>query len=347
MSDPAADGHPPADSEPQADAAPPPGDRLPVVRQWPADEVLDPATALAVECPGCKSPWRVHPDLGGFRLRCACGTWMQMPPRVQRAPALLPLNDYHVPAVVEHTHDDQGRLELVLKKGEVSDAAMPVHVAMAPGTVQHANIDTQKRWNNRAFLELGAMMTAFLLPSLLIQLFLDGQAQALALPFASMATGIVVVLIAALSSPYAFAGVRRARALFFAEAAAGAVALAFLALGWVHLVDTNGEGSAMIRGLRDTLGDGWTLFVISACPALFEELAFRGVVQGRFTALLGRFQGIVATGAAFGLCHGVTMGLPFHIGLGIWFCSLRERSASLLPGMLAHATYNALIVLLS
>ncbi len=78
---------------------------------------------------------------------------------------------------------------------------------------------------------------------------------------------------------------------------------------------------------------------------MFEELAFRGVVQGRFTALLGRFQGIVATGAAFGLCHGVTPALPFHVGIGIWLCWLRERSGSLLPGMVAHALYNGLIAL--
>jgi membrane protease YdiL (CAAX protease family) len=85
--------------------------------------------------------------------------------------------------------------------------------------------------------------------------------------------------------------------------------------------------------------------VIALCPALFEELAFRGVIHGRFLALLGKSQGMLATGVCFGLCHGVTAGLPFHVGLGIYFSWLRERSSSLFPGMLTHALYNGALVL--
>ena len=58
------------------------------VRQWPADEPLDPATALAAECASCGQAWRIHPDLAGFRLRCGCGNYVAVPKReVPRARA--------------------------------------------------------------------------------------------------------------------------------------------------------------------------------------------------------------------------------------------------------------------
>jgi membrane protease YdiL (CAAX protease family) len=39
--------------------------------------------------------------------------------------------------------------------------------------------------------------------------------------------------------------------------------------------------------------------------------------------------------------------LPFHVGIGIYLCWLRERSASLWPCMLMHGVYNAAIGLAS
>jgi len=206
---------------------------------------------------------------------------------------------------------------------------------------------TQKRWTNAAFLELALMMAAFLLPAVAIDFIFDGQARTLAMPFASLITGLAVVLIAAAMSPFAFSGMRRAPSRFFLEAVAVAGVTFLLAKGWMHLVDPDDEGGAMLRALRTALGTGWFLFVLSFTPAVFEEIAFRGVLQGRFYALLGRFQGMIATGAAFGLAHGITAALPFHVGIGIYLCWLRDRSASLWPCMLMHAIYNAAIGLAS
>lgn len=322
--------------------------RLPVPRQWPAGEELDPTTAITIDCPGCGSPWRVHPDLAGFRLRCACGTWIRMPPRIQTAAAAaLPFADASVPATVERSLDAQGRIELALRSGEVAEGDIPVHLPMAPGTLQQANVATRQRWTNAVIIELAGVMAAFLLPATAAYMLLDGEARALALPFTSMVTGIMIVVFAALRSEHVFTGLRAAKTRYFAEATLGAAILAALALLWVSVLTEHLDAENELRGLREALGIGWTLFTIALCPALFEELAFRGVVQARACALLGRFQGLIATGAAFGLCHGVTAALPFHVGIGVWLCFLRERSASLLPCMLAHGLYNALIVLLS
>ena len=87
------------------------------------------------------------------------------------------------------------------------------------------------------------------------------------------------------------------------------------------------------------------LLLIGVFPAIFEELAFRGMLQGRLTAILGRREGILATGAAFAMAHGISIGTPFHIFLGFYLGFLRERSGSLLPGMGLHFLYNSAIVL--
>jgi membrane protease YdiL (CAAX protease family) len=325
------------------DALPPPRQR-----QWPAHEVLDPATAIALACPGCALPWQVHPDLAGFRLRCECGQYLTVPKLVPALPA--PSEDPAVPMPAPAPAptlavDAQGLTTVPLTRGRETDQPMPLHLAMAPATVQFGNLAVRTRWTNAAFLELALLMSAFLLPHLLLSLLLDGEARALSLPFVSMATGVIVVLIAAVSSPYAFRALRPAAGKWWLLAAASAFAAAALAIGYSQVIDVHDEGGKLLRGLRDTLTVGWSLFVIALCPALFEELAFRGVVQGRFLALLGAQQGLWATGAAFGLCHGITAALPFHIGLGVWFGWLRERSNSLLPGMLAHALYNGTLVL--
>ncbi len=61
-------------------------------------------------------------------------------------------------------------------------------------------------------------------------------------------------------------------------------------------------------------------------------------------ALLGRTTGILVAGMAFALAHGVTLGLPFHVGLGLYLGWLRVRSDSLLPGMATHFLYNGILV---
>ena len=186
-------------------------------------------------------------------------------------------------------------------------------------------------------------MAALVLPTVCAGFVLDGEARTLAMPFASLASGVLVLVIAAATSPFAFTGLRAAGTRFFVEAVLVAAVFFGLATLWVSFLDADGESAAMLRGLRATLGTGWFLFVLAFTPAVFEEIAFRGAVQGRFTALLGRFPGLIATGAAFGVCHGITPALPFHVGIGVYLCFLRERSASLLPGMLMHGLYNAAI----
>ena len=80
--------------------------------------------------------------------------------------------------------------------------------------------------------------------------------------------------------------------------------------------------------------------VILVAPVV-EELTFRGL---GFTLLAryGKVVALVITSAAFAAAHGLVNGFPslFLFGAAVGF--LRLRTASLYPGMLLHASFNAL-----
>jgi membrane protease YdiL (CAAX protease family) len=79
------------------------------------------------------------------------------------------------------------------------------------------------------------------------------------------------------------------------------------------------------------------LFTIVA--PVVEELTFRGVGQSllRFT---GRWPSILLVGVAFGLWHGLVQALLILIPFGIGLAYVRERTRSVVPGMVVHALFN-------
>lgn len=86
-------------------------------------------------------------------------------------------------------------------------------------------------------------------------------------------------------------------------------------------------------------------FVVVAGVAPFaEELLFRGLgfsLLSRF----GRWQAILAIGIAFGLYHGLVQALPELALFGCVLAWLRSKTGSVLPGMLLHATFNAIALI--
>jgi membrane protease YdiL (CAAX protease family) len=82
-------------------------------------------------------------------------------------------------------------------------------------------------------------------------------------------------------------------------------------------------------------------FVLFAVIAPFvEELTFRGEGQS-LLRFLGRVPSILIVGVAFGLAHGLVEALLVLVALGIGLAWLRDRTNSVLPGMLVHALFNA------
>src|SRR5262249_39635510 len=81
------------------------------------------------------------------------------------------------------------------------------------------------------------------------------------------------------------------------------------------------------------------LFLFALIAPFVEELTFRGAGQS-LLRFLGRTPSIVLVGVAFGLAHGLVEALLILVPFGIALAWLRDRTDSVLPGMLVHALFN-------
>lgn len=76
-----------------------------------------------------------------------------------------------------------------------------------------------------------------------------------------------------------------------------------------------------------------------------EELTFRGSGQS-LLRFLGRWPSILLVGLAFGLAHGLIEALLVLVPFGIALAWLRDRTDSVLPGMVVHAIFNGAALVL-
>jgi uncharacterized protein len=94
---------------------------------------------------------------------------------------------------------------------------------------------------------------------------------------------------------------------------------------------------------------GWPLWsalvLISLMPAVFEELAFRGVIQSSLERIFNARDAWLIQAALFSLMHLSPIIFPSHFAMGLCFGLIRMWSRSLYPGMLLHGAWNALVVL--
>ncbi|MFI5378139.1 MAG: CPBP family intramembrane glutamic endopeptidase [Tepidisphaerales bacterium] len=89
----------------------------------------------------------------------------------------------------------------------------------------------------------------------------------------------------------------------------------------------------------------WPVLLICVQPAVFEELAFRGVIQGSIEAVVGPWQGVLVSAAMFAIIHLSIPSLPHLLTLGIVLGWLRMGSGSIYPGMIVHFLHNLLVLL--
>lgn len=90
----------------------------------------------------------------------------------------------------------------------------------------------------------------------------------------------------------------------------------------------------------------WAFVLVSAAPAVFEELGFRGFVQGRLERILGPTAALLTQAALFSVIHLSVFILVSHFVMGVALGFLRRRTGSLYPGMIVHAAWNAGVLML-
>jgi CAAX protease family protein len=86
--------------------------------------------------------------------------------------------------------------------------------------------------------------------------------------------------------------------------------------------------------------------VVVLCAPIVEELTFRGL---GYTLLsrYGQWVAIVLVGVIFGLAHGLVEALPILVFFGMGLCYLRAKTASVYPGMVVHAAFNAVVLIVA
>jgi uncharacterized protein len=122
-------------------------------------------------------------------------------------------------------------------------------------------------------------------------------------------------------------------------------------LGTANGFGVSNQTSPKILGVTPTGAGGWTaliLLTVVGAP-IVEELFFRGLVQGAFTRRVGATPAIFITALGFALVHVTDEGifapiilLPMALILGF----LKQKTGRLAAGMVAHATFNATVLLL-
>ena len=89
---------------------------------------------------------------------------------------------------------------------------------------------------------------------------------------------------------------------------------------------------------------GANFAIVALVAPIVEELTFRGVGFGLISPY-SRAGAIVAVGLAFALAHGLVDALPIFIVFGSSLAWLRDRTGSILPGIVIHASWNAVTLL--
>jgi uncharacterized protein len=77
-----------------------------------------------------------------------------------------------------------------------------------------------------------------------------------------------------------------------------------------------------------------------------EELTFRGVGQSLLRSF-GRWPSIIVVGVAFGVWHGLVEAELVLIPFGIGLAYVRDRTRSVIPGIVVHALFNGAALALS
>jgi len=97
--------------------------------------------------------------------------------------------------------------------------------------------------------------------------------------------------------------------------------------------------------MEDGWGFGWAVVAIAVMPAIFEEIAFRGIIFGVLQRVLGPTEALLVSALMFAILHLSVPSMPHLFLMGLVLGWLRLRTGSLLPGMLTHFTHNLLVLL--
>lgn len=124
------------------------------------------------------------------------------------------------------------------------------------------------------------------------------------------------------------------------------LALGFVVVMVIYFALLQRAGVPLIHVVRAYEQSGWPIWamflLVSVMPAIFEELAFRGVIQSALERVLGGREAWIIQAALFSVLHLSPIIFVSHFVMGLCFGYMRRQSNSLYPGMVLHGGWNAL-----
>ena len=90
---------------------------------------------------------------------------------------------------------------------------------------------------------------------------------------------------------------------------------------------------------------GLVLFVC-IIPGIMEEVAFRGLIQHWFHAVVSPSKAIIVASAMFAAAHFSPISAPYLFAVGLLLGWLRWKTGSLYPSMIIHFLHNFAVILL-
>lgn len=81
---------------------------------------------------------------------------------------------------------------------------------------------------------------------------------------------------------------------------------------------------------------------VAVLTPLWEEILFRGMIQGSTASRWGRLAGVVISALTFAAAHGIPLLLPYMMVLGVSLALLREFHRNLWAPLAMHCILNTI-----
>ena len=95
---------------------------------------------------------------------------------------------------------------------------------------------------------------------------------------------------------------------------------------------------------RPELSAAAVLFFFCICPAVLEEIAFRGLVQHWLTAAIRPIRALLLASVLFMALHGSIVSAPYLLAVGVLLGWTKWKTGSLYPSMAIHLLHNWIVL---
>jgi membrane protease YdiL (CAAX protease family) len=165
-------------------------------------------------------------------------------------------------------------------------------------------------------------------------LIVDGTLSLFTLAFA-------IIFWSELKKLYSWKSFSILKVLFYVSTAVTGAVIVNFAVKWLNKTIFDSESYYYYAFSHLKYSKLVTVLIVALQPAIFEELAFRGVMQEGLNKITDTKQAIFITAFLFSLLHMSFISFIWMMPFAIWLGYVRNKEQTLWYGMLIHFCFNA------